>query len=59
MQIFVDLSKQFYQYIAFYFNEIFALTQKFAQSDEQKVSAQAIEIWTTIAEEENEKLGRG
>jgi len=58
MQIFVDLSKHFYQYLSFYFNELFALTQKFSQSDEQKVSAQAIEIWTTIAEEESEKLAK-
>jgi hypothetical protein len=39
MQIFVDLCKQFYDYVSFYYNEIFALTLKFSASPEQKVSA--------------------
>lgn len=55
MQIFVDLCKQFYDFVSFYFQEIFTLTQKFSQCPEQKVSAQAIEIWTTLAEEESER----
>ena len=42
-----------------YVNEIFNLTCKAAREDEEAVALQAIEFWSTIAEEELELLVRG
>lgn len=59
MQIFVDLSKTFYEQVEFFYQSLCRVTGDFAKSDEEKVSAQAIEVWTTIAEEEQERLLKG
>lgn len=59
MQILVDIARQFYDYIEFYYVPICTLTGKFAKVEEEKVSAQAIEIWTTLAEEEADRAKKG
>lgn len=58
MQILVDLAKTFYESFEFYYDTICKITGQFALLDEERVSAQAIEVWTTLAEEECERLAK-
>jgi len=58
MQILVDLAKTFYDIVQFYFEPFCRITGQFAHLDEERVSAQAIEVWTTIAEEEADRLAK-
>src|SRR3569833_1604879 len=55
MQTLVEVARQEYDSLQFYFDEIFQLTSLLAIYDDQSVGAQAIEFWTSLAEEE---LGR-
>ncbi len=59
MQTLVELGKQEYEYIEFYFSRICEVTSHCAKNDDEKVGAQGIEFWTSLAEEELSKLKKG
>jgi importin subunit beta-1 len=52
MQTLVEIGRQEYESIEFYFPKICTVTALAAKSDEQTVGAQGIEFWTSLAEEE-------
>lgn len=56
MQCLVEIGKQEYESVEFYFQKIAEVTSKAALNDETNVGAQGIEFWTSIAEEELERL---
>ena len=47
-----DIPLLYYESIEFYFAKICELTANAARKDEESVGSQAIEFWTTLAEEE-------
>ncbi len=52
MQTLVEIGRQEYESIEFYFPTICTVTAAAAKNDEQSVGAQGIEFWTSLAEEE-------
>jgi len=52
MQILVEIGRQEYESVEFYFTKICEVTANAAKKDEEKVGAQGIEFWTSLAEEE-------
>lgn len=52
----MEIAKYYYDYIEFYFSELAQITANLARTNKEKVGAQGIEVWTTIAEEELEKM---
>jgi hypothetical protein len=59
MQIFVEIVRVKYDVIQMYLEPIGAATFALAKSEEDKVSAQAIEVWTTLAEQEADLIQAG
>ena len=59
MQCLVELGRQEYEYIKFYFATIADVTAKAARTDDYKVGAQGIEFWTSLAEEEIYRQRKG
>lgn len=55
MQTLVEVGRQEYEYVENYFTQISTATAKAARSDSEKVGAQGIEFWTSLAEEEYER----
>jgi importin subunit beta-1 len=55
MQILVDVGRQEYDSVEFYFSKICEVTSTLARNDDEKVGAQAIEFWTSLAEEEQSR----
>lgn len=56
MQVLVEVGRQEYEYVEYYFPQIAQVTAYVANNDESKVGAQGIEFWTTLAEEELSRL---
>lgn len=52
----VDIASQYYFYLPAYMADIFSLTQRAVRSDEEAVGLQALEFWSTVAEEEADRL---
>lgn len=52
MQTLVEIARQEYDSVEFYFDQILEATAYIARVDEQSVGAQAVEFWTSLAEEE-------
>lgn len=59
MQCIVEIVRLCYAHILPFMREITDITYDLAQKDEVEVKAQAIEVWASIAEEENMRLRRG
>lgn len=59
MQTLVEIGRQEYDCVEFYFQKIAEVTAITAKSDSEKVGAQGIEFWTSLAEEEmrRKKIG--
>lgn len=53
------MAKTYYEHIEHYYVPLCNVTGTFAKKEEEKVSAQAIEIWTTLAEEEFDRMQNG
>lgn len=56
MQTIVEIGRQEYDSIQYYFQNICEVTANAAKSDIEKVGAQGIEFWTSLAEEEYARL---
>ena len=52
MQIFVEIAKKEYDIVEFYLQLFLEATSYCAKSDDEKIGTQAIEFWTSLAEEE-------
>lgn len=52
MQILVEIGKAEYDHVHNYFQAVCEITGKLAKCGEERVGAQAIEFWTSLAEEE-------
>jgi len=52
MQTLVEVGRQEYDSVQFYFEKICEITAFAARNDDEKVGAQGIEFWTSLAEEE-------
>jgi hypothetical protein len=52
MQVLVETARQEYESIEYYFTKICEVTANAAKNDDEKVGAQALEFWTSLAEEE-------
>ena len=55
MQTLVEIGRQEYEAVQYYFPQICEITAKHAKNDDEKVGAQAIEFWTSLAEEEQRR----
>jgi hypothetical protein len=55
MQTLVEIGRQEYEAIQYYFAKICEVTANAAKSDDEKVGAQGIEFWTSLAEEEQRR----
>lgn len=56
MQTLVEVGRQEYESVEYYFAQIFEATANAAKNDSEKVGAQGIEFWTSLAEEENLRI---
>lgn len=56
MQCLVEIARLYYDVLADYIPTFNILTQKSVFQDEEKIGAQAIEFWTSVAEEEIERV---
>jgi hypothetical protein len=56
MQILVEVGRQEYEYVKYYFQKICEVTALAAKSDSEKLGAQGIEFWTSLAEEESHRI---
>jgi hypothetical protein len=52
MQIFVEIARQQYDIVGYYLPLLMEATAFCAKGDDEKIGAQAIEFWTSLAEEE-------
>lgn len=59
MQTLVEIGRQEYQSVQFYLPKIWEVTAGAAKTDVKEVGAQAIEFWTSLAEEEIKMKKRG
>lgn len=58
MQTLVEVGRQEYDIIEHYFKQICDCTSNLATQDEDAVGAQAIEFWTSLAEEELYRMNK-
>lgn len=58
MQTLVEVGRQEYESVQYYFTQICEATAKAAKLDTEKVGAQGIEFWTSLAEEEMSRIKR-
>jgi hypothetical protein len=56
MQTLVEMGRQEYESVEFYFPKICEVTANAANNDEQSVGAQGIEFWTSLAEVELKRI---
>ncbi|CDW87040.1 importin subunit beta-1-like [Stylonychia lemnae] len=56
MQTLVEVGRQEYEFIKFYFQKICEVTALAAKSDLERLGAQGIEFWTSLAEEEAQRI---
>ena len=59
LQILVEICKVYYEKVENYFVPLAHVTSTLAKNNQDKVGAQGIEVWTTIAEEEFERQSNG
>lgn len=59
LQILVEICKVYYEKIDSYFVPLAQVTGTLARNNQEKVGAQGIEVWTTIAEEEFDRISNG
>lgn len=59
MQVLVEIGRQEYESVEFYFAKLAEVTANAANNDVGKVGAQGIEFWTTLAEEETFRQRKG
>ncbi len=52
MQIFVDIARHEYDIVEYYLQTFLEATTFCAKGEDEKIGSQAIEFWTTLAEEE-------
>lgn len=52
MQTLVEIARQEYEAVEFFFDQLCAITAEAANGPDEKVGAQGIEFWTSLAEEE-------
>ncbi len=58
MQILVEFGKQEYEQVEFYFEKLCLITAEAARGHDEKLGAQGIEFWTSLAEEETARKKR-
>jgi hypothetical protein len=59
MQSLVEIARQEYESVEFFFQQLCQITADCARGEDEKVGAQGIEFWTSIAEEELSRLRKG
>ena len=52
MQTLVEIARQEYDSVEFFFDQVCSVTANAARGDDEKLGAQGIEFWTSLAEEE-------
>lgn len=52
MQTLVEIARQEYESVHFYFDQLLHITSSAALSQDEKLGSQGIEFWTSLAEEE-------
>ena len=52
MQTLVEIARQEYDSVEFFFEQVCSVTVNAAKGDDEKLGAQGIEFWTSLAEEE-------
>ena len=56
MQTLVEIARQEYDSVEFYFQQCKQITSNAALGEDEKLGAQGIEFWTSLAEEECTRL---
>lgn len=56
MQIFVEIARQEYEAVEFFFQAVCQVTADAARGSDEKIGAQGIEFWTSLAEEEHSRM---
>ena len=56
MQTLVEIARQEYESIEFFFQKVCQITADAARGADEKVGAQGIEFWTSLAEEEHTRI---
>jgi hypothetical protein len=59
MQTLVEIGRQEYESIEFYFTKVCELTALAARSKNDLLGAQGLEFWTSLAEEEIKRAKKG
>ena len=59
MQTLVEIARQEYDSLEFFYPQVCVITAEAARGADEKVGAQGIEVWTSIAEEENSRKKKG
>ena len=59
MQTLVELAREEYDSVEFFFDQVKQVTAQAAQGEDEKLGAQAIEFWTSLAEEEHRRMRKG
>lgn len=56
MQTLVEIAREEYDSVEFFFDQICQITAATARGEDEKLGAQAIEFWTSLAEEEYSRM---
>jgi hypothetical protein len=59
MQILVEIARQEYDQLEYFYAQVCSITAEAARGPDEKVGAQGIEVWTSIAEEEHSRKKKG
>ena len=59
MQSLVEIARQEYESVEFFFQQVCQITADCARGEDEKVGAQGLEFWTSIAEEEISRTRKG
>ncbi len=59
MQTLVEIAREEYDSVEFFFDQICKITSEGARGEDQKLGSQAIEFWTSLAEVEYELMKKG
>lgn len=59
MQILVEIARQQYESVEFFFSQVCDITANAARGPDEKVGTQGIEFWTSLAEEEYSRKTKG
>lgn len=59
MQTLVELAREEYDSVEFFFDQVTQITAEAARGEDEKLGAQAIEFWTSLAEEEHRRMRKG